>query len=95
MLQIKRFKPTDGEDMINAFLATIKTEDVRNVDVRESGFTVILYEVKEAWVNRICCDCKYFDDGGDSSSVSGVCIECGGRRRFNCKACDKFKDVRD
>jgi len=95
MLQIKTFKPTDGESKINAFLATIKTEDVKNIDVRESGFAVIQYEVKEAWADRMCSECKYWDDSGQSDSVNGLCHECGGRRRFNCKACDRFKDLRD
>ena len=95
MVQIKTFKPEDGEDAVNAFLAKIKTENVRHVDVKESGFTVILYEAEQTWTNRLCCDCKYFDDGGDPSSIGGVCIECGSRRRFNCKACEHFKDVRD
>ena len=95
MIQIKTFKPTDGEDRINEFLSTIETEDVIRIDVRESGFAVIQYEKKEAWSNRHCCDCKYWDDGGDTASVGGLCIECGQIRRFNCKACNKFHDYRD
>lgn len=97
MLQIKTFiKSIDRiDEEVNAFLATINADDVKNIDVKDAGFIVIQYEVKEAWVNRLCCDCKYWDDEGDTSSVGGLCHECGGRRRFNCKACDRFVDVRD
>ena len=81
---------------VNEFLDTIETESFRSIEVKEEkGMALILYEVKEEWKNRICYECKYWDDGGSTDSVSGLCQECGGRRRFNCKACNRFKDVRD
>ena len=97
MLQIKTFicSADKIDDAVNEFLKTIKTEDVLKVETKDVGFVIVQYEVKEAWVNRLCCDCKYWDDGGSADSVGGLCIECGGRRRFNCKACDRFIDVRD
>ena len=95
MLQIKTFRPEDGEDKINEFLATIAKEDFVKIDVKESGFAVLLFEKKETWANRHCCDCKYWDDCGDTASVSGLCHECGQRRRFNSKACKQFHDFRD
>ena len=81
---------------VNEFLDTIDTEAFKSIEVKdEKGMAFILYEVKEEWKNRICSECKYWDDGGSTDSVSGLCQECGGRRRFNCKACNRFKDVRD
>ena len=100
MLQVKilqEHEVTDLNKSINDFLATIKTEDVKDIKYELSDFpliAIIQYEVKEAYTNRKCYDCKYWDDGGDTSSTSGFCIECGGHRRFNCNACKAFKDVR-
>lgn len=85
----------DLDTSVNAFLSTIETEAFRSIRVEEEkGYAVILYEVEEEWKERMCYECQHWDDGGSSDSVSGLCQECGGRRRFNCKACDRFKDVR-
>lgn len=83
------------DDSVNAFLSTIESEAFRSIRVEEAkGYAVILYESEEAWKNRMCSECQYWDDVGSSDSVSGLCHECGGRRRFNCRACDRFKDIR-
>ena len=96
MLQIKTIiKGIDEIDNeVNAFLATIPAEAVKKVETKDCGFVVVLYEVKESWAGQLCADCQHWDDGGSSDSVSGLCHERGGRRRFNCKACERFKDVR-
>ena len=96
MLQIKTFSGlTESiDDQVNAFLKTLKSEAVKDIDVRETGFAVIQYEIKEEWSDRICSECKYWDDGGSVDSVNGLCQECGVRRRFNCRACERFKDIR-
>ena len=96
VLQIKTFPsdPQNIDDLVNEFLRTIQSDAVKSIEVSETGFAVVQYEVKEAWADRICSECKYWDDGGSVDSVSGLCQERGGRRRFNCKACDSFKDVR-
>jgi len=98
MLKIKTvfFKSIqDIDTSVNAFLSGIETEQFKSIKVEdEKGFAVILYETKEEWKSRMCSECQYWDDGNSSDSVSGICHECGGRRRFNCRACDRFKDVR-
>ena len=96
MLQIKTFSGlTESiDDQVNAFLKTLKSEAVKDIDVRETGFAVIQYEIKEEWTDRICSECKYWDDGGSVEAVNGLCQERGGRRRFNCRACERFKDIR-
>ena len=98
MLQIKTIFFDDIrslDDEANAFLATITTEAFRAMEVHEEkGFAIIRYELEEAWKNRLCSECKYWDDGGAADSTSGLCHECGKRRRFNCKACKFYKDVR-
>ena len=97
MIQIKTvfFKSIcELDDSANAFLSTIDSDAFRSIKVEEEkGFAVIIYESKEAWKNAMCCDCQYWDDHGETST-SGLCHELGQRRRFNCKACKRFKDVR-
>ena len=86
---------SDLQDQINRFLSGIDDESVRDIEVdMEKYNAVVKYIMIEAWKNRICADCKYWDDGGESSAVGGLCHELGNRRRFNCKACQSFKDIR-
>ena len=98
MLQVKvisTVQVTDLESSINEFLTTVDTESVKDISVDVMDSTaVIQYEIVEEWKNALCCDCQHWDDGGSTSNVSGLCHECGQRRRFNCRACKQFKDVR-
>ena len=98
MLQIKTIIVKSIEDLdssVNEFLSGIDSDSFRSIEVKEEkGLAFILYEVKEEWKERMCYECQHWDDGGSADSVSGLCHECGGRRRFNCNACDRFKDVR-
>ena len=98
MLQVKLFstlKNSELEREINEFLATIDAEAVKDINIDGMECTAFIqYEIIEEWKNALCCDCQHWDDGGSTSNVSGLCHECGQRRRFNCKACKQFKDVR-
>lgn len=97
MLQIKTFitkSVEENDNEVNAFLSTIPAEAVKKVETKEAGFVVVLFEIKDEWADRLCCDCAHWDDSGSADAVSGLCQECGGRRRFNCRACNRFKDVR-
>lgn len=76
------------EDELNEFLSTITSEEVRNIVYDFPNFTHV------QWKNMICADCQHWDDGNSIDSVTGLCHECGGRKRFNCKACERFKDIR-
>lgn len=83
------------EDELNGFLSSLTSEDVRNITYDFPNLTVAIeYEITDAWKNMICADCQYWDDGNSADAVIGMCQECGGRKRFNCKACERFKDVR-
>lgn len=97
MLQIQIIKGGLADDLtkaVNDFLATIDGDSVKDLDVDVmEGTAVIQYVIKEAWKGRICCECQYWDDGGETTT-SGLCQEHGRRCRFNCKACECFKDVR-
>lgn len=99
MVQIKIILGLDDDDLqdrTNEFLKKIETDCLKDVRIDfDKHNALVLYEAKEIWEDRKCYDCKYWDDGGDSASVSGMCIEQGQRRRFNCKACPKFKDIRE
>lgn len=98
MLQIKIIKGKDYDDLnelVNEFLATVKSEAVGNMDFDLTNMAAIIkYELLEQWHGRLCSECKYWDDGESSDSVSGLCQERGCRRRFNAKACERYQDVR-
>lgn len=98
MLQIRIVEGNDTailEAKTNSFLAGIPTEAVKGISVDVNSLAaVVQYQVAEAWQDRICAECQYWDDSGSTSNVSGYCQESGRRCRFNCKACANFKDVR-
>lgn len=86
----------DLEQAINSYIADIDEEAIKDIDVDiEKGTAIIQYTAQEEWKNHICADCKYWDDGGSTSSVGGLCHECGTRRRFNARACKAYKDIRE
>lgn len=96
MLQIKFLQGKDLltlEEGVNEFLASLSSEEIKDIK-REECLVTILYERKDAWIGMMCCDCQFWDDGGETTT-SGICHECGQRRRFNAKACKSFKDVRE
>lgn len=97
MLQVEIVNGMTSDEIkrnINTFLATLQDDAVKDIKVEAAeGIATILYVIQELWKDRICCDCKYWDDGGETG-VTGLCHEHGQRRRFNYKACDCFKDVR-
>lgn len=99
MYQIKLIEGKDIESLntaTNEFLAVFNEDAVKDIRINyDKMVAFIQYEVKDAWTDRKCYDCKYWDDGGDSASVSGMCMEHGQRRRFSCKACKSFKDIRE
>lgn len=97
MIQIKVVTGMTVEELqtaANEFLTTLQDEAVKDVKINApEGIATILYVYQEEWENHMCCDCQYWDDGGEMTT-SGICHECGKRRRFNNKACKCFKDVR-
>lgn len=92
IITVKELATLDAE--INGFLATLKDDAAPSINIDiEKGVGTIIYTVNAEWKGRLCCECQYWDDGGEPTT-SGLCHECGKRRRFNCKACECFKDVR-
>lgn len=100
MLQVKILQEAKMDGLntsINDFLATVNSKDVKDIKYELSNIpliAIIQYELVEPWQNELCCDCKYWDDGDSTSSVTGLCFEHGLRKRFNCKACKEWKDRR-
>ena len=95
MLQVEIVKGSNLQDAINDFLKTLKEDAVKAIKVEASeGIATILYTVKESWEGHLCCDCRYWDDSNDCEAMIGLCQVCGGRRRFNNKSCESFKDIR-
>lgn len=99
MVQIKFVEGdtlTSLERSINSFLAGITAEDLRDISYNlENKTAIIEYVAQEAWKKCLCCDCQHWDGGDDTTSVMGLCQMRGKRKRFNCRACEDFKDVRD
>lgn len=97
MLQVEIVTGMTAEEIkanINAFLATLQEDAVKDIKVEASdGIATILYVIQDEWKKRMCCECQYWDDGGETTT-SGICHQCGSRRRFNYPACKCFKDVR-
>lgn len=97
MIQIKFINENEIaalETATNEFLQTVETESVKDIKYDfEEMVAIIQYELIEEYLKRMCCDCRYWDDGGETGTV-GMCQEHGQRRRFNYKACKCFKDVR-
>lgn len=81
---------------VNLFLATLPSDAVKDIELdKQALIALISYQAEEEYTNRLCCDCQHWDDGGSPSATGGLCHECGGRRRFNAKACKYFKDIRE
>lgn len=97
MLQIEIVTGMTTEEIksnVNRFLTTLQDEAVKDIKVEAAeGIATILYVIQEEWKKRMCCECQYWDDGGETTT-SGLCHQCGQRRRFNYPACNCFKDVR-
>lgn len=96
MLQIKSISISSISDMdekVNEFLKTIPEDNVRGITISEN-YVLIQYIVEETWQKNLCCDCQYWDDSEGSGSVVGFCQIKGLRKRFNCKACEHYKDIR-
>ena len=98
MVQIKFVEGdtlTSLERSINSFLAGITAEDLRDISYNlENKTAIIEYVAQEAWKKCLCCDCQHWDGGDDTNSVMGLWQMRGKRKRFNCRACEDFKDVR-
>lgn len=97
MLQIEIVTGMTTEEIkgnVNRFLTTLQDEAVKDIKVDAAeGIATILYVIQEEWKKRMCCECQYWDDGGETTT-SGLCHQCGQRRRFNYPACKCFNDVR-
>ena len=97
MLQVEIVTGMTAEEIkrnVNVFLTTLQDDAVKDIKVEASeGIATILYVIQDEWKKRMCCECQYWDDGGETTT-SGICHQCGARRRFNYPACECFKDVR-
>lgn len=95
-----QFKLVEGKDIatlnnhVNEFLSQIGSEAHKGTQFDFMAMVAAIeYEMVEEWKDHLCCDCQYWDDGGEMTT-SGICHETGQRRRFNNPSCKCFKDVR-
>ena len=97
MLQVKfviGYDLMDLNESLNEALSKIKSENVSIKYELNNTLAIIEYEVQEAYKERLCCECAYWDDSGNSESLNGFCTMTGKRMRFNCHACPNYKDIR-
>lgn len=80
------------ETKINEFLDGLP-EDPKSVNVDLENWSAIIEYDKV--IKALCCDCKHWDDSGDSSALVGLCQKHGGRKRFSSRCCKEFEDVRE
>ena len=95
-MQIEIIVGTDYRDLtnqVNAYLEKIKSKEDPKVDIDFKNVAAVV-SYTESVGNNLCCECRYFDDGDSPDSLIGLCQEHGGRKRFNCKSCKEFKDIR-
>lgn len=79
------------ETDVNEFLADL-SEDPKSIQFDLDNWSAIIEYDKN--IKAMCCDCKHWDDGGDVEALIGLCQKNGGRKRFSCKSCKDFLDVR-
>lgn len=96
-MQIKIIKPEvknwqDLEREVNEFLSTLEEPPLNTKIDIETCYAVIEYE--RVRKGAICCECRFWDDSGSVDELMGLCQRCGGRKRFNGKACNKYEDTR-
>ena len=96
MLKTKFISGHDMEDLerkLNRALEDI--EEKPNIRYYESSWVAVIeMEIVPEYVGRLCCDCAFWDDTGNSS-LSCFCTQNGKRMRYYCRACKLFKDLRD
>lgn len=95
MLQTKFILGTDMPDLersLNKFLSELSAESVCKY-FPESCLVVVEYKTDEEYKTSLCCECSMWDSP-NSSNLYGFCQLKGDRKRFNCKACPSYKDIR-
>lgn len=96
MLQTRFISGDDMSDLernLNDALRSVKGKPT--VKYFETSWTAVIEtEIESEYEKRLCCECSLWDDGGSSSSLSGFCTMTGQRKRYNCRACEEYKDVR-
>ena len=79
------------EDGVNSFLSSLKC-DPKNVQFYlDNQSAVVEYENV---CKGICCECMFWDDGGDFEARIGTCQMLDIRKRFGDNSCNHFTDRR-
>lgn len=97
MLQVKICTGLDYQDLqasVNDALSKIDYNEPKIIWDKEKFVAIIEYIVNESYKRSLCCECQYWQENGHASMM-GMCQNFGKRKRFDCKACASWKDVRD
>lgn len=97
MIQVKFILGVDLPDLnetLNSFLQTVNSDDVNiNYDHIDDLLIIVEYEKDEPYKRSICSECQNWQENSPSSLV-GLCQAKGHRKRFDCKACSAYVDIR-
>ena len=91
-MRIKLLVGTDYKDLEDQINAIVKSQQDATVDVNFDSIAAVVTLSGDS--KCMCMDCSFWDDEGRHDSVMGLCQCRGGRMRFNCRACEEFKDRR-
>ena len=96
MLQVKFVLGCDALDLTESLNRTLSNmeEEIADIKFVDSKTAAIIFKVAEEYLDRLCCDCSFWDDSNSTSNLIGLCQFCGKRKRFNDKACRSYKDIR-
>lgn len=94
MLQTRAIFGTDLPDLFETLNNELTKIDSEKVEIKYflDNLTIVI-EFEESY-NRLCCECQHWDSSNGTSDVNGFCQLSGNRKRFNCRACKNYKDIR-
>ena len=85
---------TDLNERLNQALSEITSKEPSIKYFLDDNLAIIEYRTNEAYQNRLCSECAHWEDTGNGTLVN-FCTQDGKRKRYNCKACPMYKDLRD
>lgn len=97
MLQTRICEGLDFKDLqrsVNEALSEINSDDPKIIWETSNLLAIIEYVVNESYKKSLCCECQYWKEN-ETSSLMGICQLAGKRKRYDCKPCASYKDIRE
>ena len=94
-MRVKIVVGTDYADLQNQLNDYLESLDRTPATVRyELDKLIAIVEHEEKKIVSRCCDCQFYDAGGDIRGAWGLCHRKGIRTRFSEKKCECYMDIR-